>query len=119
MKPKSCSDDSVDSHRFSIEGEKFEGTVTVIVPPPQQDGTFVGVIHNFDFGADTFSTLGDEVMKPADDPGVFVLNGDMNITEGTGYFEDAEGEMSVHGKLQITEFPLADVSFKVNGWIFR
>jgi hypothetical protein len=103
---------------LSIEGEKFEGTVEVTVIPITEV-TFI-VIHEFAFGEDnTFSTEGYEAMKPADDPGLFVLNGDMNITDRTGDFEDAEGEMSVHGKLQITEFPLAVVSFKVSGAISR
>ena len=59
---------------LSIEGEKFEGTVTVTIPPDLCD-----IIHEFVFEEGTFTTIGDEVMKPADDPGVFVLKGDMNI----------------------------------------
>ncbi len=103
---------------MSIEGEKFEGTVKVTVIP-QPDETF-WVIHEFDFGEDnTFSTEGSESMKPADDPGLFVLEGNMDITEGTGDFEDAEGELSVHGKLQMLDPPNAVVSFKVNGTISR
>jgi len=99
---------------LSIEGEKFEGTVTVTIPPNLCD-----IIHEFVFEEGTFTTIGDEVMKPADDPGVFVLNGDMNITGGTGDFEGASGKMSVHGKLQFTSETTADVSFKVNGTISR
>jgi hypothetical protein len=103
---------------LSIEGEKFQGTVNVLIMP-QPDGTF-WVIHKFDFGEDnTFSTEGSETMKPADDPGVFVLNGDMNITGGTGDFEDSSGNMSVHGKVQFTSQTTADVSFKVYGRICR
>jgi hypothetical protein len=101
---------------LSIEGEKFDGTVTVTVMP-QPDGTF-WVIHEFDFGEEnTFSTEGSETMMPAN--GMFVLEGNMEITEGTGCFEDAEGEMSVHGKLKMLEPPNAVVFFKVNGRISR
>ncbi len=103
---------------LSIEGERVEGIVEVNVFP-NPDGTF-WVIHKFDFGEDnTLSTEGTEVMKSADDPGLLVLSGDMNVTEGTGYFDGASGELNVHGKVQITEFPLAIVSFKVNGTICR
>jgi len=103
---------------LSIEGERVEGIVEVNVSS-NTDGTF-WVTHKFDFGEDnTLSTEGTEVMKPADDPGLLVLSGDMNVTEGTGYFDGASGELNVHGKVQITEFPMANVSFKVNGRICR
>ena len=103
---------------LSVEGEKFEGTVTVIVPPPT-NGAFIGVVHEFKFGESTLATIGDEIMKPADDPGMFVLNGNMNITDGTGDFLGASGQMSVHGKLKFTSDTTADVSFNVNGVISR
>jgi hypothetical protein len=106
---------------LTIEGEKFEGLVTVtpMAPPEPKDGGlyFPVVEHVFDFGDDnTLTTIGAEFAKPTDQPGLSILNGDMNITGGTGYFEDAEGELSVHGQIHLVE---GWASFKINGRISR
>jgi len=106
---------------LSIEGEKFEGLVTVtpLAPPEPQDGGlyFPVVEHVFDFGDDnTLTTIGAEFAKPTDQPGLSILDGDMNITNGTGDFDDASGEMSAHGQIHLVE---GWASFKVNGRISR
>jgi len=106
---------------ISIEGEKFEGSVTVTPmssPEPKDGGLYFPVIeHVFDFGDDnTFTTYGDEFAKPTDQPGLSILDGYMNIDSGTGDFDGASGEMSVHGKIHLFE---GWASFKVNGRISR
>jgi hypothetical protein len=106
---------------LSIEGEKYKGLVLVtpIAPPELKDGGlyFPVVEHVFDFGDDnTFTTYGDEFANPTDQPGLSILDGCMNIDSGTGDFDGASGEMSVHGKIHLIE---GWASFKVNGTISR
>jgi hypothetical protein len=106
---------------LSIEGEKFEGSVTVTpmeIPEPKDGGLYFPLVeHVFDFGNDnTLTTYGDEFAKPTDQPGLSILDGCMNIDSGTGDFDGASGEMSVHGKIHLIE---GWASFKVNGTISR
>lgn len=109
---------------LSIEGEKSQGTVTVTVNvtqvEPGEGGVlnYYGVIHEFVFEDGSFTTIGDEVAKPTDQLGLSILDGNMNMTGGTGNFDGAFGEMSVHGKMDESgDVPKA--SFKVNGTISR
>ncbi len=109
------------SATLSIEGEKFEGLVEVYVlasPEEKPDGLlFPEVKHIFNFGDDnTLTTIGEEFAKYTDQPPLCVLEGNMNITEGTGEFDGAYGEMDVHGKIHLGE---GWASFKVNGKISR
>ena len=106
---------------LSIEGEKFEGSVMVtpMVPPVPKDGGlyFPVVEHVFDFGDDnTLTTSGAEFAKPTDQPGLYILDGYLNITDGTGDFDDASGVMSAHGQIHLGE---GWASFKINGRISR
>ena len=109
---------------LSIEGEKSQGTVTVTVNvtqvEPGEGGVlnYYGVIHEFVFEDGSFTTIGDEVAKPTDQPGLSILSGYMNITDGIGDLLGASGEMSVHGRMDESgDIPKA--SFKVNGRICR
>ncbi len=93
---------------LSIEGEKFEGSVMVtpMVPPVPKDGGlyFPVVEHVFDFGDDnTLTTSGAEFAKPTDQPGLYILDGYLNITDGTGDFDGASGEMSAHGQIHFLD----------------
>jgi len=109
---------------LSIEGEKSEGTVTVTVNveqvEPGEGGVlnYYGVIHKFVFKDGSFTTTGDEVAKPTDQPGLSILDGYMNIDSGTGYFQDADGKLSVHGKMDESG-AVPKASFKINGTISR
>jgi len=109
---------------LSIEGEKYQGTVTVTVDViqvvPGENGVlnYYGVKHEFAFGDGSFTTTGDEVAKPTDQPGLSILSGYMNITGGTGDFLGASGEMSVHGRMDESDI-VPKASFKVNGVICR
>jgi hypothetical protein len=107
---------------LSIEGEKFEGLVTVIPAGgmsqrPDGGWDFPGVIHQFIFEeGGGFNTLGDEIAKPTGQPGLYILDGYMNVTGGTGAFLGASGEMNVHGQIHLVE---GWASFKINGTISR
>jgi hypothetical protein len=98
---------------LSIEGEKLDGEVVVNILSGDMPLT---VEHIFSFGEDIFKTIGNEVLKPTDEEGLFIMTGDMTIVSGEGKFASASGEMRVHGRIHMLE---GWASFKVNGTISR
>jgi hypothetical protein len=100
---------------LSIEGEKLDGEVIVNI---LSGGMPLTVEHIFSFGEGSFTTIGNEVLKPTDEDGLFVLTGDMTIDseKGEGVFASASGEMSVHGQIHLVE---GWASFRVNGTLSR
>ncbi|MHC4115939.1 MAG: hypothetical protein ACYSWO_00380 [Planctomycetota bacterium] len=98
---------------LSIEGEKLDAEVIVNILSGDMP---LEVEHKFSFGEGSFTTIGNEVLKPTDEDGLFVLTGDMTIDSGEGTFAGASGEMSVHGQIHLVE---GWASFRVNGTISR
>jgi len=110
---------------LTIGDETFEGNVVVTPTAPPEfrpSGViyFPAVQHVFSFGdqnENTFTTIGKEVAVPIGTSGAYILSGYMTITEGTGVFADASGEMSVQG--EITDLNAGKASFEVHGAISR
>lgn len=105
------------SGNLTIQGEKFDALVTVSVDNLfiSEDGVLQakGVTHKFDFGdGNTFTTSGNEIGDPTDTPGLFTLKGLMRITSGTGVFEDASGELTIRGEMDMRELPAASFDFE-------
>ena len=106
-----------------VGGEAMPGTVQVIPlqPPYEKDGVthYPEIMHVFDFGDNALDTIGAEFAVPADDnPGILTLHGNMEITEGTGVFEGASGELRVNGQMNVGVMP-PEATFEANGIISR
>ena len=90
---------------LTIRGEEFVGTVLVLTgdTEPRGDGLYApAAVHIFDFGKKIggFTTVGAEYIVPSDDePGVWIVQGDMDITEASGVFEGVSGELRVIAKV--------------------
>ena len=102
-----------------IGGKEWDGQIEVItlgkVVELESGVThYYGVVHKFKDSSEnnTFTTIGDEISAPTGDELVYTLGGYMEITEGTGMFERAEGRLSVRGEFNLYTF---SVPFKVNG----
>ena len=75
------------------------------------------VTHTFDFGdGNTFTTEDKAVMEPIDEFGLYTLNETLKIISGEGDFEDASGELHVHGQIHLIE---GWVSVDIHGAISR
>lgn len=111
-----------------VRGEVLDADVEVtLLKPPvvSEDGVLhVNEIeHIFIFSVDengelidSFTVTGKEVADPTDTPGLYILNGYMKIISGTGAYEGATGEMSVHGQIHLVE---GWASFEIHGAISR
>jgi len=106
----------------TIGGEQLVGSVQVtpLAPPEPKDGGlyFPVVEHVFDFGGgSTLTTIGQELAMPTDEnPAVHTLHGNMEITEGTGVFEGASGELRVNGQM---DWSVGQATFEAHGAISR
>lgn len=106
----------------TIGGVTLSGSVQVIPTGPiveSEDGVlhFTEVMHVFDLGdQNTFVTTGKEVADPVNPFGLYTLNGYMKITSGTGTFEGASGELSVHGEL---DWSVEQATLEAHGAISR
>ncbi|NIP51747.1 MAG: hypothetical protein GWN61_21315 [candidate division Zixibacteria bacterium] len=107
---------------INIGNDALSGDVTVIPlqPPYEKDGVthYPEVMHLFNFGDDnTLTTIGAEFAVPTDEnPAVLTLHGNMDITDGTGVFKDASGELRVNGQM---DFSIGQVTFESKGTISR
>lgn len=101
---------------LTIRGEEFEGTVLVLTgdKEPRGDGFYAPAAkHFFDFGDDgTFTTVGAEYIVPSDEPGVWIVQGDAEITEPTGVFEGVSGELRIIAK---ANYNIMEANFQANG----
>lgn len=82
----------------------------------------VAASHKFDFGGgDTFTTSDVGIAEPTDTPGILTLNEKLRIEFGTGRFENASGDLSVHGVITIVDFETYEmhISFRIRGSISR
>lgn len=108
----------------TIGGEELDGSVIVIpaggmFPRPDGGLDFPEVIHIFDFGNEnTLITTGAEFVTPMGE-NVASLHGNMEITDGTGVFKDASGELQVNGDMDFPPSPEGEATFKAHGVISR
>ena len=109
--------------RFTIRDEEFVGTVLVLTGDTEERGDEEDwwlyapeAVHIFDFGVDgSFTTVGAEHLVPTDeDPLIWIVQGDMEITEASGVFEGVSGELRVIAK--VNRHPdVLKANFQANG----
>lgn len=112
-----------------IRGEEFAVSIrTVIIGKPIERGdgtTHATTEHTFIFDGDnSFTTTDKAILRPLGPPGLFKLNSNMEITSGTGVFEDVRGRLHAHGEVDLFDednnvaFPdFGEASFTNNGVI--
>lgn len=106
-----------------IRGEELVASVEVTLGPPNFSDE--GVLHTtsshtFDFGdGDTITTSDKVVGEPTDSPGLLTLNEKLRIVSGTGAYEGASGNLTVHGQLQFISETEAQVTYNIRGAISR
>ena len=113
---------------LTVRGEVLDADVevTLLEPPVEsEDGVlhvnaiehiFIFTVDGGEEPIDSFTVTGKEVADPTDSPGLYILNGYMKIISGTGAYEGATGEMSVHGQIHLIE---GWASFEIHGAISR
>jgi hypothetical protein len=69
-------------------------------------------IFTFDDGS-TIITVDNEVAEPTDTPGLYTLNGNLDVALGTGVYEEASGHLTAHGTMDFRGLPIA--CFNVRG----
>jgi len=57
-----------------------------------------------------------EVAEPTDTPGVYTLNGNLDVVSGTGAYAGVSGQLTAHGTMDFTG-PLPVASFTLRGAI--
>ena len=108
----------------TIGGDMLSGTVAVtpLVPPVPKDGGlyFPEVQHVFTFeDGSTLTTTGEELAMPTDEnPAIYALHGNMEITDGCGVFEGASGGLRVNGQMDYSVVP-GQATFEARGVISR
>lgn len=76
----------------------------------------VSASHILTFGdGSTIETTDKEVAEPTDIPGVYTLNGNLDVTSGTGVYEGVSGQLTAHGTMDLRGLPTA--SFTLRGAI--
>jgi hypothetical protein len=74
----------------------------------------VSASHMFTFeDGSTITTVDTEVAEPTDTPGLYTLNGNLDVASGTGVYEGASGHLTAHGTMDFRGPPTA--SFTVRG----
>ena len=107
---------------LTIRGDTFSGTVLVsgeAPPEPTRDGLYLpAATHFFDFDNDgTLKTIGAEYLVATDeDPLVFTLHGNAEITEATGVFEGISGELRISATINRNP-EVMEANFQANGVI--
>ena len=107
---------------ISIRRVQMQATVDAILGPPRfsDEGVLHAVSsHIFDFGNNnTFTTDDKVVADPTDTPGLYRLSEKLRVVSGTGIFQDAVGNLTVHGWLQFAPDMLtAEVVYDIRGSI--
>jgi hypothetical protein len=90
-------------------------TTNLLGPPTAtEDGTLLAkTSHTFVFqDGSTLTTLDHAVLSPTDTPGLYNLNTRAAITGGTGTYEDACGQLSLHGTVN---FLSGEIEWSVTG----
>ncbi len=74
----------------------------------------VSASHILTFGdGSTIETADSEVAEPTDIPGVYTLNGNLDVVSGTGVYEGTSGRLTTHGTIDFRALPVA--SFDIRG----
>ncbi len=92
-------------------------TTNLLGPPTAtEDGTLLATTsHTFVFqDGSSLTTLDHAVLSPTDTPGLYNLNTRAAITGGTGTYENACGQLSIHGTINLLS---GEVLWSVTGRI--
>ena len=92
-------------------------TTNLLGPPTAtEDGTLLATTsHTFVFqDGSSLTTLDQAVLSPTSTPGLYNLNVRASITGGTGTYQDACGQLSIHGTIN---FLSGEVEWSVTGRI--
>ena len=92
-------------------------TTNLLGPPTAtEDGTLLATTsHTFVFpDGSSFTTLDHAVLSATDAPGLYNLNTRAAITGGAGAYEDACGQLSIHGTINLIN---GEVQWNVTGRI--
>ena len=86
------------------------------LPTATEDGTLLATTsHTFVFqDGGSLTTLDHAVLSPTSTPGLYNLNVRASITGGTGTYQDACGQLSIHGTIN---FLSGEVQWSVTGRI--
>lgn len=105
---------------LTIRGDTFSGTVRIggeAPPEPTRDGLYLpAATHFFNFGDDgTLKMIGAEYLVATDeDPLVFTLHGNAEITEATGVFDGVSGELRISATINRNP-DVMEANFQANG----
>lgn len=127
-----CDKVSGTGHTFAIGPATFQGiasldlnnnniivtvTTNLLGPPTAtEDGTLLATTsHTFVFqDGSSLTTLDHAVLSPTDTPGLYNLNTRAAVTGGTGTYEDACGQLSIHGTINLIS---GEIQWSVTGRI--
>ena len=127
-----CDKVSGTGHTFAVGPTTFQGiaslninstnivvtvTTNLLGPPTAtEDGTLLATTsHTFVFqDGSSLTTLDHAVLSPTNTPGLYNLNTRAAITGGTGSYESACGQLSIHGTINLIS---GEVQWSVTGRI--
>lgn len=109
---------------LTIRDETLDATISVeILETFISDEGVIHVVtasHTFDFGGgDTFTTADIGIAEPTDVPSILTLNEKLRVVSGTGRFENASGDLSVHGVMMAVSQTEMLITFRISGSISR
>ena len=106
---------------ISIRGVQMQADVVVDIIDSyfSDDGVLHGIsTHTFFFGnGNTFTTEDRVVADPTSTPGLYRLNEKLRVVSGTGIFQDAVGNLTVHGWLEFISDTDALATYDIRGSI--
>ena len=118
--------DSFGSLTLFVRGEELLADLSVtdvvmVYSGNDEEGVFHATAEStLDFGdGDTFTTA-DKIVGVPKGGGLYKLNEKLTIISGTGAYEGASGNLSIHGEAQFPapgDPPFAQVSFEIRGAI--
>jgi hypothetical protein len=127
-----CDKVSGTGHTFAVGPTTFQGTASLNInntniivtvttnllgpPTATEDGTLLATTsHTFVFqDGSSLTTLDHAVLSPTETPGLYNLNTRAAITAGAGIYENACGQLSIHGTINLIN---GEVQWDVTGRI--
>ena len=111
---------AIGSATLVVRGVELSATVVVQlgIPSFSDEGVLhAESSHMFTFANGTITTSDKVVGEPVNEFGLFALNEKLTIVSGTGAFDGASGNLTVHGQMQFISQIEALVSYDVRGVI--
>jgi len=111
-----------------VRGEQSDASLAVqlvemVYSGDNEEGVFhATALSTLDFGGGNTFTTTDKIVGVPKGGGLYKLNEKLTIISGTGAYEGASGNLSIHGEAQFPapgDPPFAQVSFEIRGAISR